>query len=140
MAEGTNGSRPSSTANKATPKTHRQEDGIQAIQGADPPWGYALGHAWEEQRNEQCPGGGGDAGEDQTETATTTRRSGGALLRRQAENNVADSMDGWAYGAYGDVDKLLETVVNNLEVTNDLDIQPEVRCRVLMISTLESFT
>ncbi len=41
---------------------------------------------------------------------------------------------------YGDVDKMLETVVNNLEVTNDLDIQPEVRCRVLMTSTLESFT
>jgi hypothetical protein len=40
----------------------------------------------------------------------------------------------------GDVDKLLETVVNNLEVTNDLDIQPEVHCRVLMTSTLESFT
>ena len=40
---------------------------------------------------------------------------------------------------YGDVDKLLETVVNNLEVTNDLDIQPPVHCRVLMTSTLESF-
>src|SRR6195256_4637444 len=40
---------------------------------------------------------------------------------------------------YGDVDKMLETVVNNLEVTNELDIQPEVRCRVLMTSTLESF-
>jgi hypothetical protein len=38
------------------------------------------------------------------------------------------------------VDKVLETVVNNLEVTNELDIQPEVRCRVLMTSTLESFT
>ncbi len=41
---------------------------------------------------------------------------------------------------YGEVDKVLETVVNNLEVTNDLEIQPEVRCRVLMTSTLESFT
>jgi Peptidase family M48 len=41
---------------------------------------------------------------------------------------------------YGDVDKVLETVANNLQVTNDLDIQPEVRCRVLMTSTLESFT
>jgi hypothetical protein len=38
------------------------------------------------------------------------------------------------------VDRILDTVVNNLEVTNDLDIQPEVRCRVLMTSTLESFT
>jgi hypothetical protein len=40
----------------------------------------------------------------------------------------------------GDVDRILETVVNNLEVTNELDIQPDVRCRVLMTSTLESFT
>jgi len=31
-------------------------------------------------------------------------------------------------------------VADNLETTNDLDIQPEVRCRVLMTSTLESFT
>ncbi|PYT67608.1 MAG: hypothetical protein DMG39_23450 [Acidobacteria bacterium] len=41
---------------------------------------------------------------------------------------------------YGEVDKVLETVANNLEVTNNLDIAPEVRCRVLMTSTLESFT
>jgi len=38
------------------------------------------------------------------------------------------------------VDKILETVVNNLEVTNNIDIQPEVRCRVMMTSTLESYT
>jgi hypothetical protein len=35
---------------------------------------------------------------------------------------------------------VLETVVNNLEVTNNLDIQPEIRCRILITSTLESFT
>jgi hypothetical protein len=29
-------------------------------------------------------------------------------------------------------------VVNNIEVTNNLDIQPEVRCRVLLVSTLEA--
>ena len=40
----------------------------------------------------------------------------------------------------GEVDKVLETVINNLEVTNDLDIQPEIRSRVLMTSTLEAFT
>jgi hypothetical protein len=40
----------------------------------------------------------------------------------------------------GEVDKILETVVNNLEVTNNLDIDPEVKCRVLMTTTLESFT
>jgi hypothetical protein len=60
---------------------------------------------------------------------------------RQAEDNVMESMERLGLMApYGDVDKVLETVVNNLEVTNDLDIQPEVRCRVLMTSTLESFT
>jgi hypothetical protein len=60
---------------------------------------------------------------------------------RQAEDNVAAKMQRSGLMApYGDVDKLLETVVNNLEVTNNLDIQPEVRCRVLMTSTLESFT
>src|SRR5204863_6605733 len=60
---------------------------------------------------------------------------------RQAENNVMDSMEQLGLMAlYGEVDKVLEAVVNNLEVTNGLDIQPEVRCRVLMISTLESFT
>jgi len=40
---------------------------------------------------------------------------------------------------YGEVDKTLELVVNNLEVTNGLDIQPQVRCRVLMTSTFESY-
>ena len=60
---------------------------------------------------------------------------------RQAEDNVIDSMERLGLMApHGDVDKVLETVVNNLEVTNDLDIRPEVRCRVLMTSTLESFT
>jgi Peptidase family M48 len=59
----------------------------------------------------------------------------------QAEENVAGKMQRMGLMApYGDVDKMLETVVSNLEVTNDLDIQPEVRCRVLMTSTLESFT
>ena len=61
--------------------------------------------------------------------------------KRQAEDNVMDSIERLGLMApHGEVDKVLETVVNNLEVTNDLDIQPEVRCRVVMTSTLESFT
>jgi hypothetical protein len=38
----------------------------------------------------------------------------------------------------GDVDRILETVVNNLLVTNNLDIA-RVRCRVLLTTPLESF-
>jgi Zn-dependent protease with chaperone function len=40
----------------------------------------------------------------------------------------------------GDVDKILQTVVNNLIITNNLQIIPDVRCRVLLTSPLESFT
>src|SRR5205823_14713411 len=39
-----------------------------------------------------------------------------------------------------DVSKVLLTVVNNLEVTNNLNIEPEVRCSVLLTTPLESFT
>ena len=60
---------------------------------------------------------------------------------RQAEDNVVDRLERLRLLApAGEVDKVLETVVNNLEVTNNLDIQPEIRCRVLLTSTLESFT
>ena len=60
---------------------------------------------------------------------------------RMAEVNVTDRLERQGLVAPpGEVDQVLETVVNNLEVTNNLDIQPEVRCRVLMTSTLESFT
>ncbi len=40
----------------------------------------------------------------------------------------------------GEVDKVLETVINNLEVTNNLDVEPDVHCRVLLTGTLESFS
>src|ERR1019366_204619 len=60
---------------------------------------------------------------------------------RQAEDNVIDRLERLGLVApAGEGDKVLETVVNNLEVTNNLDIQPEIRCRVLTTSTLESFT
>jgi hypothetical protein len=59
---------------------------------------------------------------------------------RQAEDNVVDRMERIGLLApRGEMDKVLETVVNNLEVTNNLDIQPEIRCRVLLTTTLESF-
>jgi hypothetical protein len=60
---------------------------------------------------------------------------------RQAEDNVVQRLQKAALIApEGDVTKTLETVVNNLEVTNNLDIEPEVRVQVLLTSPLESFT
>ncbi len=61
--------------------------------------------------------------------------------QRQSEDNVVERMErAGLLAPRGEVEKVLETVVNNLLVTNNLDIQPEVRCRVLLTAPLESFT
>ena len=59
----------------------------------------------------------------------------------QAEINVIDRLQQIGLLApEGEIDKVLQTVVNNMMVTNNLDIQPEVKCRVLLTTPLESFT
>jgi hypothetical protein len=61
--------------------------------------------------------------------------------QHQAEVNVLERLQRVGLLAPpGEIDKLLETVVNNIEVTNNLDIEPEVHCRVLLTGTLESFS
>ena len=63
------------------------------------------------------------------------------LWERQAEDNAVERLQKIGLLApEGEVDKILQTVVNNLAVTNNLEIQPEVRTRVLLTSPLESFT
>jgi hypothetical protein len=60
---------------------------------------------------------------------------------RQAENNVLDRLQQIGLVApEGEMDKVLQTVVNNVLVTNNLDIQPEIRCRVLLTTPLEAFS
>ena len=60
---------------------------------------------------------------------------------REAEGNAVDRLEASGLLApSGQLDKILLTVANNLEVSNNLDIDPEVKCRVLLTSTLESFT
>ncbi len=61
--------------------------------------------------------------------------------QRLAEDNIVERFDGAGLVARrGGIDKVLETVVNNLEATNDLNITPAVRTRVLLSTPLESFT
>jgi len=60
---------------------------------------------------------------------------------RLAEDNAVDHLQKIGLIAPpGPVDKVLQTVVNNLTITNSLDIIPDVRCRVLLTTPLESFT
>ncbi len=63
------------------------------------------------------------------------------MWEREAEDNVLDRMErAGVLAPDGEVSKVLQTVVTNLEITNNLTIDPEVRCRVLLTTPLESFT
>jgi len=76
-----------------------------------------------------------DAGADATPVVAER------MWERQAEDNAVERMQKIGLLAPpGDVDKILQTVVNNLLVTNNIDLQGDIRCRVLLTSPLESFT
>ena len=61
--------------------------------------------------------------------------------QHEAEDNILNRLQkGGLLAPPGPVDKVLETVVNNLIVTNHLDNLPPVHCRVLLTYPLESFT
>ncbi|MGO9648742.1 MAG: M48 family metalloprotease [Terriglobales bacterium] len=63
------------------------------------------------------------------------------MWERMAEDNAVDHLQKIGVLAPpGEVDKILQTVVNNLIITNKLQIEPDVRCRVLLTLPLESFT
>ena len=63
------------------------------------------------------------------------------VWERMAEDNAIDHLQKIGLLApAGDVDKILQTVVNNLIITNKLDIVPDVRVRILLTTPLESFT
>jgi hypothetical protein len=74
-------------------------------------------------------------------TADATPVVAERMWERQAEDNAVDRLQKIGLLAPpGDVDKVLLTVVNNLMVTNNIDLQGDIRCRVLLTSPLESFT
>jgi peptidase M48-like protein len=103
-------------------------------------WGYNLGHSSQEQELSKI------LVESNVNDQTTTANDLSPIQAqrswdRQAEDNVVDRLQRIGLIApKGEVDKVLETVVNNLEVTNNIDLEPDVRCRVMTTSTLESFT
>ena len=103
-------------------------------------WGYNLGHASQEQELSKILVESGV--QDDTKTANDLSPiQAQRTWDHQAEDNVIDRLERLGLIApKGEVDKVLDTVVNNLEVTNNIDVEPEVRCRVMMTSTLESYT
>lgn len=61
--------------------------------------------------------------------------------QQQAEDNVVDRLQAAGLLApAGDVDKILQTVINNIEITNNIDLPRPVRARVMITSPLETFS
>jgi hypothetical protein len=61
--------------------------------------------------------------------------------QQQAEDNVVERLQrAGLLAPEGDVDKILQTVVNNLEITNNIELPRPVRTRVLTTSPLETFS
>ena len=61
--------------------------------------------------------------------------------QQQAEDNVVERLiSAGLLAPEGDVDHILQTVVNNLAVTNNIDLPRPVRTRVLLTAPLETFS
>ncbi|MGH9648615.1 MAG: M48 family metalloprotease, partial [Bryobacteraceae bacterium] len=61
--------------------------------------------------------------------------------QQQAEDNVVERLErSGLLAPEGDVDKVLQTVVNNLLITNNIELPRPVRTRVLTTSPLETFS
>jgi hypothetical protein len=61
--------------------------------------------------------------------------------QQQAADNVLERLQRAGLVApSGDLEKILQTVVNNLEITNNIDLSSPVRIRVLLTTPLETFS
>jgi hypothetical protein len=105
-------------------------------------WGYDVGQSHQEQELSQVLVESASPVIDQSQKNNDLSPVQEQLAwNEQAADNLIGKLEQTGLVApKGEIDKVLDTVVNNLEVTNNLDMEPEIRCRVLMTSTIESFS
>ncbi|MGA3106305.1 MAG: M48 family metalloprotease [Terriglobales bacterium] len=79
---------------------------------------------------------------DESETARgATPVESERLWIKEAEDNAINGMQRLGLIAPASpADKVLQTVINNLVITNNLNVSPDLRARVLLTTPLESFT
>jgi len=105
-------------------------------------WGYDLKGAVHESEfsdlQVEAPGAIVDSAADSQDPSPVEAER---EWQRKAEDNVLERLQRSGFVAPpGPVDKVLDTVVNNIELTNNFETEPEIRCRVLLTSSLESFS
>ncbi len=105
-------------------------------------WGYDLKGLGKNEEFTQILVDSPQSVKDQSEAAAdATPVVAERMWERQAENNAVDRLQKVGLLApSGEVDKVLQTVVTNLLVTNNIDLQSDVHCRVLLTAPLESLT
>ncbi|MGB9237505.1 MAG: M48 family metalloprotease [Terriglobales bacterium] len=102
-------------------------------------WGYNLktGTANDELTNIRVDSVKDDTPSAQDATPLAAERE----WQQQAEDNVVERLErAGLLAPEGEVDKILQTVVNNIEITNNIDLPRPVRTRVLTTSPLETFS
>jgi hypothetical protein len=104
-------------------------------------WGYNLGRAAQQDELTSLSVESDQVRDDADVTENTAPFQNLRMWERQAEDNVLSRLQNAGLIApEGPANKVLETVLSNLEITNNLNIQPAVRARVLLTTPLESFT
>ena len=102
-------------------------------------WGYELGQSTRDEEFTQIKVD--SSIDDRAVPKDNSPVEAQRMWERMAEDNTLDHLQKIGLLApTGDVEKILQTVVDNLIITNKLEIAPEVRCRVLLTLPLESFT
>jgi hypothetical protein len=105
-------------------------------------WGYALPHTTGNAAFTEITVDSPQSVRDQADSAQNASPvQGERIWEREAEDNIIERLQKTGVMApEGEVDQVMQTVVNNLIFTNNLNIQPEVRTRVLLTTPLESFS
>jgi hypothetical protein len=112
-----------------------------AMKGQTRLWGYDLKHSGQQSEFTALQVESNDVADHSDRGANEISPvQSQHLWEREAEDNLLDRMErAGILAPDGEVSKVLQTVVNNLEITNNLSIEPEVRCRVLLTTPLEAF-
>jgi len=103
-------------------------------------WGYNLKHASHESELTQLTVDSPDVQDQSAAAQDATPVQSERLWEQQAENNVVERLQqAGLLAPRGEVDTVLETVINNLVVTNNINLPWPVRCRVMLTEPLETF-
>ncbi len=102
-------------------------------------WGYSLATPRESEFAEIVvdPQVAKDLSDSPDQSPLDIQRS----WQRRAEDNVIIKLEELGLVVpEGEVDKVLQTVINNLEITNKIVLDPEVRCRIIPTTPIEVAT